>query len=87
MHVATISSKRQLTIPSAIFSQLGFKEGEKVLVSEEEGGMRVVSSLSLIEKLAGSVKIPARFKGLSIDQMISRAKEEYFQSKYKKPPK
>ncbi len=81
MQMATITSKRQLTIPSSIFRSLGFKEGEKVLISEEDGAMRVVSALSLIEKLAGSVKIPARYKGLSINQMIAKAKEEYFSRK------
>ena len=81
MRMATITSKRQLTIPSTIFRQLGFKEGEKVIITEEEGVMKVVSALSLIEKLGGSVKVPARYKGLSIDQMIDRAKKEYFSRK------
>lgn len=81
MQMATITSKRQLTIPSSIFQRLGFREGEKVLISEEEGAMKVVSALSLIDKLAGSVKIPARYRGLSIDQMIDKAKKEYFKHK------
>jgi len=35
----------------------------------------------LIEALAGSVSLPKRFKGLGIDQLIKKAKKEYFSLK------
>lgn len=83
---ATITSKRQLTIPAKIFRKLGLQEGQKVIISEEDGAMRVVSALKLLDELAGSVKLPKRFKGLPIDEVIKRAKDEYFKEKYSKRP-
>ncbi len=82
--MATITSKRQLTIPAKIFRKLGLQEGEKVRVSEENGSIRITSYLKLLDKLAGSVKVPQRFKGLTVDQMTEKAKNEYFRDKYKR---
>ena len=82
--MATITSKRQLTIPAKIFRKLGLKEGEKVKVMEEDGSLKIVSYLKLLDKLAGSVKVPKKFKGLTPDQMIKRAKGEYFRERYQK---
>ena len=39
--MATITSKRQLTIPAKIFRKLGLKEGEKVKVMEEDGSLKM----------------------------------------------
>lgn len=80
--MATITSKRQLTIPAKIFRKLGLQEGEKVRVSEEDGSIKITSYLKLLDKLAGSVKVPRRFKGLTIDQMIEKARKEHFSKKY-----
>ncbi len=80
--MATITSKRQLTIPAKIFRKLGLKEGEKVKVVEENGSIKITSYFKLLNELAGSVKLPKRFKGLSIDQVIEKAKKEYFSNKY-----
>lgn len=76
--LATITSKRQLTIPAEIFRRLDLKEGQRVLVSEENGSIKIESAFSLINRLAGSVKIPKRFRGLSPDEMIKKAREEHF---------
>lgn len=78
--VSTITSKRQLTIPSQIFRAAGFKEGQKVLVEEKDGAVVVKPTNSVIERLAGSVKIPARFASLGIEEIIRRAKKEYRES-------
>jgi len=84
--MATITSKRQLTIPAKIFKKLGLREGEKVIVSEEEGGIKIKSALKLLDELAGSVKLPKRFKGLSIDEIIEKGKTEHFAKKYGNKP-
>ncbi|MBI5452041.1 AbrB/MazE/SpoVT family DNA-binding domain-containing protein [Candidatus Gottesmanbacteria bacterium] len=80
--MATITSKRQLTIPVKIFRKLGLQEGEKVKVVEENGAIKIISYLKLLDKLAGSVKVPRRFKGLTTDQMIEKARKEHFSKKY-----
>lgn len=79
--LATITSKRQLTIPISIFQKLDLREGEKVLVSEEKGTIKIEPALLLIDRLAGSIKTPSRFKGLSLEKIIEKAKKEYFQPK------
>lgn len=79
--LVTITSKRQFTIPVSIFRELNLKEGEKVLVSRENGAIRVEPVLSLIERLAGSIKVPSKLKGLSPDALIEKAKKEYFSQK------
>lgn len=84
MSMATITSKRQLTIPVDIFRKLGFQEGERVFIREENGALKIESALAALEKLGGSVKVPKRFQGMDIDQIIEKAKKEYFSKKYKK---
>lgn len=78
VYTATLTSKKQLTIPAQIFYQLNLKEGQKVIVSEKNGSIMIEPSLALVDRLAGSVKIPKRFRGLSPDKMIQKAREEHF---------
>ena len=79
---ATITQKRQFTIPVAIFKALGMKEGDKVIVSHENGKMTAEPMMQLIDRLAGSVKIPAHLKHIkNPDQLIKKAKQEYFKNR------
>ena len=80
-YTATITSKRQLTIPSDLFVKAKLSEGDKVLIEESNGELRIRSAVDLVEKLAGSLKVPSRFKDLSEDEIITKAKEEYFSKK------
>ena len=79
---STITSKRQLTIPSSFFSALGWEEGQKVVVTMKDNNSLVISpATKLVDQLAGSVKMPKRFEGLKPDDIIKKAKKEYFQGK------
>jgi len=80
-YLATLTSKRQFTIPSEVFKKADFKEGEKVIVEEENGTLRIKKASALVEELAGSVKVPRRFRGMDADEIIRIAKEEYFKNK------
>lgn len=75
--VSTITSKRQLTIPSQIFRAVGLKEGQKVLVEDRDGTVVVKLAHDVVDRLAGSVKLPPRFRSLAIEEIIRRAKKEY----------
>lgn len=77
-HAATVTSKRQITIPSKLYVKLGWKKGQKVVITEKNGMLTISSALALIDKLAGSVKVPERFKGLTPDEMVEQAIEERF---------
>ncbi len=81
---ATITSKRQLTIPASIFKKARLKEYQKVLVEEEAGVIKIQPTVSRVLKLSGSVKVPKRFKGKTLKQIIEISKEEYFSGKYAK---
>lgn len=81
---ATITSQRQITIPAELFHKKVFSPGEKVVVETTNNGISITSSLKLVEELAGSIPIPKRFKGLTADQIIEKAKDEYFERKFSK---
>lgn len=77
--VATVTHKRQFTIPVRVYNELGLRAGDKVLVSHDDGKLLLEPMTQLVDKLAGSVALPARFKHLKdTDIIIKKAKEEYF---------
>lgn len=81
VQVATLTSKRQLTIPAEIFRKLGLRTGQKLIVREEEGEITLTPALNLVEDLAGLVKIPDKYKGLPADEIINKSKKDYFSKK------
>ena len=78
--IATITDQRQLTLPVALFYNNIFTAGEKVIVETLADGIKITSAVSMVRKLAGSVPIPARFKGLTMSELRERAIKEYFAS-------
>ena len=76
--LATITSKRQVTIPVKIFNELNLKEGQRLIVSRDQDALKFQSASNIVEKLSGSIEIPVRFRGLSPDKIIKKAKKEYF---------
>lgn len=82
--IATITSKRQLTIPSKIFKKAGIRIGEKVVVQEIEDGLLIKPAIKLVEELGGSVSVPKKFSGIDIDKAIEIAKERHFRRKWQR---
>lgn len=78
---ATITSKMQFTIPMVIARKVGIESGDKVAVSEENGRIILTPMKQLIEELAGSLALPEPWKGKDIDEIIKKAKQDYFQNK------
>ena len=76
--LVTITSKRQLTIPVALFRKLNLEEGQRLLAYRENRAIKLEPATALVEQLAGSIKIPARFKKQSLDKIIDRAKKDRF---------
>jgi len=81
VYTATVTSKRQFTIPAKLFEKVNFEKGQRVVVEEEDGTLRIKKASDLVEELAGSVKMPKRLRGLSERILIEKAKEEYFKNK------
>ncbi len=79
--LATITSKRQLTIPMAMYEKMGLHSSQKVFVRSVGNQLIIEPATSLVLSLAGSVHVPNRYKGKSPDEIITIAKREYFQKK------
>ncbi len=80
-YTVTVTSKRQITLPVQLFSELGFEKGQKLQIKRQ--GRELVMSLELDElhQLMGSVKRPKKYAKLGVDEMISQAKENYWSEK------
>lgn len=81
--MATITSKKQLTLPAELFRKAGLRIGQKVIVSEENGRLILTPAERLVEELAGSLAMPKKWVGKSLDKIIEESAEEYFRD-YKK---
>ncbi|MBL7078276.1 AbrB/MazE/SpoVT family DNA-binding domain-containing protein [Candidatus Shapirobacteria bacterium] len=79
--LATITSKRQLTIPASIYYYLNLKKGQRVLVGVKKKKIIIQPAADSVEELAGSVSLPTRFKRKNVNQIIKLAKKEYFRNK------
>lgn len=82
--MATITSKRQLTIPVKVFKKARLHVGDRVLVEEENGILRIESTVAAVKRLAGSVKVPKRLRGVDIDKALAIAKYRYFRERARK---
>jgi len=58
--------------------------GDRVVVNEDNGILKVESAVALVKRLAGSVKKPKRFRGMSDDEIIELAIKEHYSAKYEK---
>ena len=74
----TITSKRQLTIPSKLFKSIGLSTGDKLIIEQENGGLRLTLAESLVERLAGSVTVASKFRKVDPDHAIKIAKKRRF---------
>ncbi|EKD87522.1 MAG: hypothetical protein ACD_36C00039G0001 [uncultured bacterium] len=79
--IATITTKRQLTIPASMFEKIGLQSTRKVSVRAVGNQLIIEPATSLVESLAGSVQVPKKYRGKSADAMIKMAKREYFRKK------
>jgi len=79
--LATITSKRQLTIPVAMFQNLGLQLTRKVLIRADGNVLTIEPASALVQSLAGSVQIPTKYKGKSTEDIIRDAKHKYFRKR------
>lgn len=78
-YIATISSKRLLTIPSNLFKRVKFSKGDKLYIKEEFGELRIKKINTLVKELAGSVLISDHLKKVDYDEAIKSAKRKHFE--------
>jgi AbrB family looped-hinge helix DNA binding protein len=77
-YTATITSKNQLTLPAALVKKANLKPGQKLSITLQDNRLTLESYESILARLKGSVTVPKRFKGKSLDEIIEISKKEYF---------
>ena len=77
-HIATVTSKRQLTIPASLFKKAKMSKGDKLFIVEKSGELRIKKANLLVKQLAGSVTVPKHLRGVNIDTAIKEAKKKHF---------
>lgn len=77
-YVATITSKRQVTLPAALFSKLDLESGTKVLITEDQGKIIMSPSGSAVRELAGIIKVPKRISDSQLEKIIEKSKTKRF---------
>jgi len=80
-NVTTITGKRQITIPVTIFRKAGLSNKQKLLVAEVGGRIIISPAKKLIDELAGSLKMPRKWKSKNLDLIIKESKKDYFKNK------
>lgn len=81
---ATITSKRQLTIPAEMFRKMNLEKGQKVIMSIDVDSIRMEPAVDLVERLAGSLSVPGIYRGKDVETMIADAKRAYVQKRAKR---
>ncbi|MEK7543661.1 MAG: AbrB/MazE/SpoVT family DNA-binding domain-containing protein [Patescibacteria group bacterium] len=81
---ATITSKRQLTIPAEMYRRMNFEKRQKVVLSLEADVIHIEPAFDLVERLAGSLSVPPAYRGKDVDTMIADAKRVYIQKRMKR---
>ena len=76
--IATITSKRQLTVPKALLDKLGIKSNSKVALEEVDEGLLLKPAEKLLDGLAGSVKVSEKLRGVPAKTAITEAKKKRF---------
>lgn len=67
---ARLSSKGQLTVPSAVRDALSLKEGDRV-VFRVEGDRAILARTPDLLELAGSIKVPAGKQGKPWSEIVA----------------
>ncbi len=81
---ATITSKRQLTIPAEMYRRMNFEKRQKVVLSLEADVIRIEPAVDLVERLAGSIPVPPAYRGRDVDTMIAEAKRAHMEKRAKR---
>jgi len=66
-----------------LYKQLKLEKTRKVIVSVENGIIKIQPALNFVNQVAGSFEMPDKYKNMDIDKIIKTAKESYFKEKFK----
>lgn len=72
---AKVTSKGQVTVPKAVRSALGIKEGDEV-VFRVTGNRAVLARTPHLLELAGMIRVPAAKRNVAWDEVIRRTRSD-----------
>jgi AbrB family looped-hinge helix DNA binding protein len=76
--LATLSKRRQLTLPADVARELGVHAGDKVEFTIEDGHVELRPARTFTARtLAGSVPIPEHLRGVPMKEQIRMAMDEH----------
>lgn len=81
LKTATITSKRQLTIPVSIFDELNLMNVRTMTIEKKNNTLVLTPVQDILNSLAGSVMPPDKYNNMSVDAIIEESKREYFSQK------
>lgn len=80
MHIATISSQRQITLPKALLKHLGASTGDRLLIDQTKEAV-TIEKAPKISELAGFLHEYAKYKVPS-ESEVDSAVQEYVKKTY-----
>ena len=76
MVTATISSKNQIVLPKHMLVSLGIGAGDRLIVSSDDKEIRIKPVRgSVIDLVAGSIKVAENKKGLPFEKVLEETKK------------
>lgn len=81
LQTVSISSKRQITIPAKIYNHFGLSRGLKLIITIDSDKIILQKAQALLDEVAGTIKLPKRFKNKPLESVVNEAKTEYFYRK------
>lgn len=77
MKIVTISSKRQITLPAVMLSQLGVGPNSKLMIEERENNLTLKPiKTSVVDEVAGSLHkfVPPSKRGRLLEEIMRETK-------------
>ena len=79
MKIVTLSSKRQITIPTDILEDRPLRPGDKLMIQKDRDGFLVkLLGTSVVREVAGSLGkyIPSSKRGISLSKILQETKKK-----------
>ncbi len=82
IQITTVTTKGQATIPKSIREFLNIKPNQKIKF-EKKGNDIVLRPVRDFMSLAGTVKLPEKYKNANIDEILKKARIKAYEEKEK----
>ena len=83
LQTVSISSKRQMTIPSKIYELLGLQVGQKLVAKVKSDSLLLTPAETVVKKAAGMIKVPQKVSNQTLERQIREARDQHVLPKTK----